>query len=133
LLPEAARAATVFLGSSDIAVKSLADYEKKLRQNGVMCGPSNRQEKIAKELDTHAKRGSYRIHEDAALRKLVAYLNEYPTVIQGAFDPAFLNLPDEILVTVMRDHQIVFRGGEENGELAPHFLAVIMSTRIPKD
>src|SRR5882757_8829920 len=121
-----------FLGSSDISVKSFADYEKKLRQNGVIVRPADRQEKIAKELDTHAKRGSYRIHEDAALRKLVAYLNEYPTVIQGAFDPAFLNLPDEILVTVMRDHQKYFAVEKKNGELAPHFLAVINGDKVER-
>jgi glycyl-tRNA synthetase beta chain len=114
-----------FLGASSIPVKGFADYEKKLRQNGVIVRPSQREEKIAKELDAHAKRGGYRIHEDASLRKLVAYLNEYPSVIQGEFDPAFLSLPDEILVTVMRDHQKYFAVEKKNGELAPHFLAVI--------
>jgi glycyl-tRNA synthetase beta chain len=114
-----------FLGSSAIAVKGFADYEKRLRQNGVIVRASHREEKIGKELEAHAKRGSYRIHEDASLRKLVAYLNEYPSVIQGDFDPAFLSLPDEILVTVMRDHQKYFAVEKKNGELAPHFLAVI--------
>jgi glycyl-tRNA synthetase beta chain len=114
-----------FLGSGNIPVKGFADYEKKLRHNGVIARPVHREERIAKELEAHAKRGSYRIHEDASLRKLVAYLNEYPTVIQGDFDPAFLSLPDEILVTVMRDHQKYFAVEKKNGELAPHFLAVI--------
>src|SRR5258708_39860994 len=91
-----------FLGSSAIRVKNFLDYEKRLQQNGVIVRPAKRQEKIAAELEAHAKRGSYRIHEDVSLRKLVTYLNEYPTVIQGHFDPAFLSLPDEILVTVMR-------------------------------
>jgi glycyl-tRNA synthetase beta chain len=104
---------------------SFADYEKKLHGNGVIVRPVRRQEKIAAELEAHAKRGNYRIHEDASLRKLVAYLNEYPTVIQGNFDPAFLTLPDEILVTVMRDHQKYFAVEKKSGELAPHFLAVI--------
>src|SRR5579871_3791264 len=57
--------------------------------------------------------------------KMVTYLNEYPTAIMGAFDPAFLELPDEILVTVMRDHQKYFALERKNGELAPNFLAVI--------
>ena len=114
-----------FLGSSAIPVSSFRDYEKRLQENGVIVRPAHREEKIAKELEARAKRGSYRIHEDASLRKLVAYLNEYPTVIQGNFDPAFLSLPDEILVTVMRDHQKYFAVEKKNGELAPHFLAVI--------
>src|SRR5207248_266158 len=95
------------------------------QQNGVIIRSAKRQEKIAAELEAHAKKGSYRIHEDATLRKLVAYLNEYPTVIQGNFDPAFLSLPDEILVTVMRDHQKYFAVEKKNGQLGPHFLAVI--------
>src|SRR5882672_11418683 len=114
-----------FLGSSTVPVSNFLDYEKKLQQNGVIVRPSRRQGKIATELEARAKRGNYRIHEDASLRKLVAYLNEYPSVIQGDFDPAFLSLPDEILVTVMRDHQKYFAVEKKNGELAPHFLAVI--------
>src|SRR5216683_1326768 len=97
-----------FLGSSAIQVSNFSDYERRLQQNSVIIRPGHRQEKIAAELEAHAKRGNYRVHEDASLRKLVAYLNEYPSVIQGDFDPAFLSLPDEILVTVMRDHQKYF-------------------------
>jgi len=114
-----------FLGSSAIRVKSFGGYEKQLHSNGVIVRPAERQEKIDRELAAHAKRSGLDIHEDAALRKLVVYLNEFPAVIQGDFDPAFLNLPDEILVTVMRDHQKYFAVEKKNGDLAPHFLAVI--------
>ncbi len=114
-----------FLGSSAIRVKSFGGYEKQLHANGVIVRPAERQEKINRELAAHAKRSGLDIHEDAALRKLVVYLNEFPTVIQGDFDPSFLNLPDEILVTVMRDHQRYFAVEKKNGDLAPHFLAVI--------
>ncbi len=114
-----------FLGSSAIRVKSFGGYEKHLHSNGVIVRPAERQEKIDRELAAHAKRSGLDIHEDAALRKLVIYLNEFPTVIQGDFDPAFLNLPDEILVIVMRDHQKYFAVEKKNGDLAPHFLAVI--------
>jgi glycyl-tRNA synthetase beta chain len=114
-----------FLGSSSIRVKNFSDYEKRLHSNGVIVRPSRREDKIAKELEAHAKRSGLHIHEDAELRKLVTYLNEFPSVIHGAFDPAFLSLPDEILVTVMRGHQKYFAVEKKNGELAPHFLAVI--------
>jgi glycyl-tRNA synthetase beta chain len=114
-----------FLGSSSIRVKNFVDYEKRLHSNGVIVRPAKRQEKIEKELAAHAKRRNFHVHEDAALRKLVAYLNEYPTVIQGDFDAGFLSLPDEILVTVMRDHQKYFAVEKKNGDLAPHFLAVM--------
>jgi glycyl-tRNA synthetase beta chain len=55
----------------------------------------------------------------------VTYLNEYPTVILGDFDPAFLDLPEEILITVMKDHQKYFAVQRRDGQLAPHFLAAI--------
>jgi glycyl-tRNA synthetase beta chain len=114
-----------FLGSSQIRVRSFSDYEKKLSANGVMVRAIARAEKIEKELASHAKRGGYRIHEDLDLKKLVTYLNEYPSVIEGKFDPAFLNLPDEILITVMRGHQKYFAVEKKDGALAPHFLAVV--------
>jgi glycyl-tRNA synthetase beta chain len=114
-----------FLGKSQIKVASFADYEKKLRANGVIVRPEERREKITRELVAHAKRSGSQAHEDAGLLELVTYLNEYPTVIGGDFDPSFLELPDEILITVMRDHQKYFAVEKRGGELAPHFLAVI--------
>jgi glycyl-tRNA synthetase beta chain len=121
-----------FLGSTAIRVSSFQDYEKKLQANGVIVRPVRRQEKIGKELEGFAKRSGYRIHEDSGLRTLVTHLNEYPTVIQGDFDPAFLNLPDEILITVMRDHQKYFAVEKKNGELAAQFLAVINTDKDAK-
>jgi glycyl-tRNA synthetase beta chain len=114
-----------FLGASEIRVRDFADYEKRLRSNGVILRPSERRERIERELSVRTKKGAYRVHEDPALLNQVAYLNEYPTVIEGAFDAKFLALPDEILITVMRGHQKYFAVEKRNGELAPQFLAVI--------
>jgi glycyl-tRNA synthetase beta chain len=113
-----------FLGKPSIQVKDFTDYEKKLRANGVIVRQEERREKIERELAAHAKRGGYHIHEDKNLLELVTFLNEFPAVIEGNFDPSFLELPDEILVTVMRGHQKYF-AVEKRGALAPHFLAVI--------
>jgi glycyl-tRNA synthetase beta chain len=114
-----------FLGASEIRVRDFSDYEKKLAANGVIVRPLDRSAKIERELAAHAKKTGLRVHEDPVLSKLVTYLNEYPTVIEGDFAPRYLSLPDEILVTVMRDHQKYFALEKRNGELAPHFLAVI--------
>ena len=119
-----------FSGKGPLRVKDFADYEKKLKANGVVVRPSERGEKISKELAAHAKRAGYRIHEDAELLRLVTYLNECPSVLEGDFDPAYLALPDEILITVMRGHQKYFAVEKRSGEVAPHFLAVI---NLPKD
>jgi glycyl-tRNA synthetase beta chain len=114
-----------FLGKPEIRVKNFADYEKQLRANGVIVRQEERREKITRELASNAKRAGYTVHQDPALVQLVTYLNECPHVIEGHFDPSFLELPDEILITVMRDHQKYFAVERRGGELAPHFLAVI--------
>jgi len=114
-----------FLGKGEIRVRNFADYEKQLRANGVIVRQDERREKISRELAAHAKRAGYTVHQDPALLQLVTYLNEYPHVIEGDFDSSFLELPDEILITVMRDHQKYFAVEKRGGELAPHFLAVI--------
>jgi glycyl-tRNA synthetase beta chain len=119
-----------FLSKGPLRVKDFADYEKKLKVNGVIVRPAERGEKISRELAAHAKRAGYRIHEDAELLRLVTYLNECPSVLEGDFDPAYLALPDEILITVMRGHQKYFAVEKRGGEVAPHFLAVI---NLPKD
>jgi glycyl-tRNA synthetase beta chain len=69
--------------------------------------------------------------DDAALLDTWAHLVESPCVVRGSFDPAFLELPEEILVTSMREHQkmLPVRAG---GQLAPHFLAVCDQAGDPK-
>ena len=118
-----------FLGKAEIRVKNFANYEKQLRANGVIVRQEERREKVSRELAACAKRAGYAVHPDPSLVQLVSYLNEYPHVIEGAFDPSFLELPDEILITVMRDHQKYFAVERRGGELAPHFLAVINLAR----
>jgi len=121
-----------FLGKRSIPVSGARDYEAKLRKNFVLCRPDARRKKIESELRSLTSRKGLRAHEDAGLLEMVSYLNEYPTVILGGFDPSFLALPDEILITVMRGHQKYFAVERRSGELAPHFLAVINLPRDPK-
>jgi glycyl-tRNA synthetase beta chain len=114
-----------FLGAKQIRVTRFADYEKRLHANGVIVRPAERRERIERELAAYAKRTGHQVHADPDLLELVTYLNEFPHVIEGSFDPAFLELPDEILITVMRGHQKYFALEKKDGELAPAFLAVI--------
>ncbi len=62
---------------------------------------------------------------DAALLETLVYLTEYPTPIEGSFDPQFLELPAEVLVTVMRHHQRYFSVEDAEGNLLPKFVAVM--------
>jgi glycyl-tRNA synthetase beta chain len=121
-----------FLGKRKIPVTGPPDYERKLKQNLVFCRPAERRKKIEAELHAFTKAKGLRTHEDAGLLDMVTYLNECPSVILGKFDPVFLALPDEILITVMRGHQKYFAVEARNGNLAPHFLAVINLPRDPK-
>jgi glycyl-tRNA synthetase beta chain len=114
-----------FLGKRNILVHGPADYESKLKKNFILCRPQARRAKIETEIKSLASRKNLHAHEDAGLLDLVTYLNEYPTVISGDFDPAFLALPEEILITVMRGHQKYFALESRAGDIAPHFLAVI--------
>ena len=114
-----------FLGKPRIEVKNLADYLAKLRKNYVLARPDDRRTKITREIAKLCAGKSLRLNEDAGLWELVVYLNEYPTAILGGFEPAYLDLPEEILITVMRGHQKYFALRRRDGHLAPHFLAVI--------
>ena len=121
-----------FLGKESIPLDGPGDYEAKLKKNFVLCRPEARRKKIEAEIHQLTVRNKLSLHDDAGLLNLVTYLNEYPSVIMGNFDPAFLSLPDEILITVMRDHQKYFGLETRDGELAPHFLAVINLPSDPK-
>jgi glycyl-tRNA synthetase beta chain len=113
------------LGKPRIPVAGLADYLKKLAANYVLARPDERRKKVERELGQLARSKALRVRSDPALLEEVVYLNEYPTAILGGFEPDFLELPEEILVTVMRDHQKYFAVEHRDGSLAPHFLAVI--------
>ena len=114
-----------FLGKPKIPISGAKDYVQKLRAGFVLVRAEERRKKIETELRQLAARKGLRLHADAHLMDLVTYLNEFPTAILGEFDPAFLDLPDEILITVMRGHQKYFALERKGGTLAPHFLAII--------
>jgi glycyl-tRNA synthetase beta chain len=121
-----------FLGKPSIDVSGYEDYVAKLAKNYVLALPEARREKVERELAKLAAGKGLRVNEDAALSELVVYLNEYPSAILGNFDPAYLELPEEILITVMRGHQKYFAARRRDGRLAPHFLAVINLDRDAK-
>ena len=87
---------------------------------------SEREKQIRKALDAATRKiPGARWREDTELLDTVVNLTEFPSAILGNFDPQFLELPEEVLVTVMRDHQKYFAVEDANGKLAPHFLAVL--------
>jgi glycyl-tRNA synthetase beta chain len=106
------------LGAKEIAVTP-ADYVERLRDNRVILSAEERRNRIRDGL------AGVRIKSDPALLETLVYLTEYPTPIVGGFDPQFLELPEEVLVTVMRHHQKYFSVEDDQGKLAPQFATVM--------
>jgi glycyl-tRNA synthetase beta chain len=91
-----------------------------------VLGRAEREQQIRKEMDAATRTiPGARWREDKSLLDTVVNLTEFPSVILGSFDPQFLALPEEVLVTVMRDHQKYFAVEDAGGKLLPHFLAVL--------
>jgi glycyl-tRNA synthetase beta chain len=103
------------------------EYEQTLLKAHVVADVAARRLVVRKALDkaTRAAGAGLRWREDEALVDTVTHLTEWPTVVLGSFEPEYLHLPEEVLVTVMRDHQKYFAVEDEAGKLAPHFLAVL--------
>ena len=91
-----------------------------------------REKQIRKQLDAATRTiPGARWREDKELLATVVNLTEFPSVILGSFERGFLVLPEEVLVTVMRDHQKYFAIEDANGKLLPHFLAVLNTDGDP--
>ena len=101
-------------------------YRQQLRGEYVLADVEERRHRIRKELDrvTRTVPGA-RWREDEELVDQVTHLTEWPGVLLGSFGEEFLELPDEVLVTVMRDHQKYFAVEDAQGCLLPYFLAVV--------
>lgn len=116
----------VLFGAAPIQVSSPESYLGQLTDASVMADVELRRHTVRKALD-HVCRTvpDARWREDHALVDKMTHLTEWPSVIVGAFEPEYLELPEEVLVTVMRDHQNYFAVESKDGKLAPHFLAVL--------
>jgi glycyl-tRNA synthetase beta chain len=116
----------VLFGEDAIVLKESGDYEDALLSGFVIADVEARRQRIRKALDkvTRTVEG-LRWREDHALVDKLTHLTEWPSVLMGGFDAEYLALPEEVLVTVMRDHQSYFAVEDKEGKLAPHFLAVL--------
>src|SRR5579871_1337108 len=106
------------LGLAEVAV-TIENYERRLRDDYVILSAEERRNKIRAEM------AGVRVKLDNALLETLVYITEYPTAIRGGFDPKFLELPEEVLITVMRHHQKYFSVMDKDGKLAPEFVAVM--------
>jgi len=116
----------VLAGPQEISIEAPAKYAGQLERAFVLVDVETRRQKIRKALDA-ATRGvaGARWREDEELVDQVTHLTEWPEVLLGGFESTYLGLPEEVLVTVMRDHQKYFAVEDASGKLTAHFLAVL--------
>jgi glycyl-tRNA synthetase beta chain len=125
----------VLFGEQAISLKAPGEYEDALLGGFVVADVEARRQRIRKALDKVTRVGDpegagLRWREDHELVDKLTQLTEWPSVLLGGFEKEYLALPEEVLVTVMRDHQSYFAvetGSPKTGDgkLAPYFLAVL--------
>src|SRR5579862_6361201 len=113
-------------GDHAVTINKPSEYVAALESAKVIVDVEARRQRIRKALDaaTRTVPGA-RWREDEALVDTVTHLTEWPSVLLGGFEAEYLSLPEEVLVTVMRDHQKYFAVEDAAGKLAPHFLTVL--------
>ena len=116
----------ILYGDQPVPIACPAGYLSALQAAFVVADAAVRRQCIRKALDAITRTlPEARWREDQALVEQVTHLTEWPTVLLGSFQPEYLTLPEEVLVTVMRDHQKYFAVEDKHRALAPYFLAVL--------
>lgn len=105
-------------------IESADDYITVAEAAGVVPDIEKRKELLTTAIEACAKEHHSHILEDEELINIVTNLVEYPFPVVGAFDDQFLEVPDEVLITAMREHQKYFALVDEKGNLKPLFIAV---------
>jgi glycyl-tRNA synthetase beta chain len=111
--------------SKPVWVIGFKNYLKKLTKSYVEIDPANRMERVIQGTQALVEKTGLKIVRDEWLVNWVVNSTEWPRSILGSFDERFLHLPREILITVMRDHQKYFAVEDGQGNLRPHFIAVL--------
>lgn len=113
-----------FLGNKEIEIKSVEEYLDKLEENYVLVDQNRRREIIKYDSEKLAKEKGGNILVDQALLDEVTYIVEYPTPIIGRIKEEYLNLPDDVVITPMKEHLRYFPIVNDNGVLMPYFVTV---------
>ncbi|MFW5437917.1 glycine--tRNA ligase subunit beta [Paenibacillus apiarius] len=112
-----------FLGG-DAVIEEPAQYVERLREQFVIVDVSARETEITRQIEALAAEKNWNIAVKDDLLEEVLFLVEYPTVLFGAFEPSFLSIPQDVLITSMREHQRYFPVLNAEGQLMPYFVTV---------
>ena len=113
-----------FLSDGPLKVADAADYFHVLEQAYVMVDGEKRRRTIWQQVQDLASAAGGRVEQDEDLLDEITNLVEYPTALLGSFAEDYLKLPDEVIVTPMREHQRYFPVVDAQGKLLPKFIAV---------
>lgn len=112
-----------FLGKT-VTLNTATDYEAALTSEFVIADAAKRKAEIRTQIDRLASDNNWVVKINEDLLEEVTNLVEWPTAFAGGFDDKYLAIPDEVLITSMRDHQRFFYVSDEAGKLLPHFISV---------
>ncbi len=118
-----------FLAPGAVEIANAERYVEALREANVIVDPEVRRDVVKAELARLERETGLRVRADEALVGEVIHLGEYPVGVAGQFDPAFLEVPEEVIVTAMRTHQRYFALEDASGKLANRF-ATMMATVV---
>lgn len=120
-----------FLSSGPVEIASPDRYVDALRAAHVVVDPEARRELVRAELARLERETGAVVRRDDALLDEVIHLGEYPVGISGQFEPSFLEVPEEVIVTAMRTHLRYFAMEDASGKLTNRF--VTMMATVVKD
>jgi len=106
-----------------IEVEDIESYLRVLKDGSVTLYPSEREKKILKEFDEIEAKNGITIERDKSLLAEIVAITENPTALLGSFDESFLELPPEVIITSMKEHQRYF-AVYRDGELTNNFIVV---------
>ena len=113
-------------GGKWVAVRDAASYINTLERQGVIVDPQRRRNLIEEQIAVICHKTGYQLNEDEALLDQAVYSTEQPIAVIGSFKDAYLDVPEEILITSMKEHQGFFSLRQKNsGKLAAHFITVV--------
>lgn len=112
-----------FLGN-ETEIASADSYEADLRAQFVITDPAERQNMIVEQIKAIEDKHNVTVEIDEDLLNEVLNLVEYPTAFMGSFDTKYLEVPEEVLVTSMKNHQRYFVVRDKSGKLLPNFISV---------
>lgn len=112
-----------FLGDPIVLARA-TDYEEALKNEFVIADAADRKAIIVSQINELAEANNWQINLDQSLLEEVTNLVEFPTTFAGSFAEKYLAIPEEVLITSMKDNQRYFEVRDQDGKLLNHFISV---------